>query len=41
MEMGFRADIIVEKKVILELKSQDTWAPVHSKRLPTYLKVSG
>jgi GxxExxY protein len=39
--MGFRADIIVEKKIILELKSQDTLAPVHSKQLLAYLKVSG
>jgi len=41
MEMGFRADIIVENKVILELKSQELLAPVHSKQLLTYLRVSG
>lgn len=41
MEMGFRADIIVENKVILELKSQEVLAPVHSKQLLTYLRVSG
>ena len=40
MEMGFRADIIVENKVILELKSQEVLAPVHSKQLLTYLKVT-
>lgn len=41
MEMGFRADIIVENKVILELKSQEVLAPVHSKQLLTYLRVTG
>jgi GxxExxY protein len=41
MELGFRADIIVENKVILELKSQEILAPVHSKQLLTYLRVSG
>ena len=41
MEMGFRADIIVENKVILELKSQELLAPVHSKQLLTYLRVTG
>lgn len=41
MELGFLADIIVENKVILELKSQETLAPVHSKQLLTYLRVSG
>jgi len=41
MEMGFRADIIVENKVILELKSQEVLAPVHSKQLLTYLRITG
>jgi GxxExxY protein len=41
MEMGFRADIIIENKVILELKSQEVLAPVHSKQLLTYLRVTG
>jgi GxxExxY protein len=41
MEMGFRADIIVENKVILELKSQEVLTPVHSKQLLTYLRVTG
>jgi len=41
MELGFRADIIVENKVILELKSQELLAPVNSKQLLTYLKVTG
>lgn len=41
MELGFRADIIVENKVILELKSIEAIAPVHSKQLLTYLKLTG
>lgn len=41
MELGFRADLIVENKVIIELKSIDAIAPVHSKQLLTYLKLTG
>ncbi|MDD4117773.1 MAG: GxxExxY protein [Kiritimatiellae bacterium] len=38
---GFRADIIVEDKVILELKSLDQIAKVHSKQVLTYLRLTG
>ncbi len=38
---GFRADIIVEDLVILELKSVQTLVPVHRKQLQTYLRLSG
>lgn len=41
MEIGFRADLIVESKVILELKSVETIAQVHPKQLLTYLKLTG
>ncbi len=37
---GFRADIIVEGKVILELKSVEQLAKVHFKQLSTYLKLA-
>ena len=37
---GFRADIIVEDKVILELKSVEQTAPVHRKQVLTYLRLS-
>ena len=37
---GFRADIIVENKVILELKSVEKIAPVHKKQLLTYLRLA-
>ena len=41
MEQGFRADLIVEKKVIIEIKSVEAIAPVHQKQLLTYLKLTG
>lgn len=40
MDLGFRADIIVEGKVIIELKSIESVLPVHKKQLLTYLKLS-
>lgn len=40
MDMGFRADIIVENKVIVELKSVESIAPVHPKILLTYLRLT-
>ncbi|NCQ11045.1 MAG: GxxExxY protein [Bacteroidetes bacterium] len=40
MEIGFRADLIVENKVIIELKSVEQIAPVHPKQLLTYLKIT-
>ncbi|MCE1167712.1 MAG: GxxExxY protein [Sphingobacteriia bacterium] len=41
MGLGFRADLIVENKVIIELKSVEQIAPVHPKQLLTYLKITG
>ncbi|WP_218598170.1 GxxExxY protein [Polaribacter sp. NJDZ03] len=40
LELGFRADLIIENKVILELKSVAKIAPVHPKQLLTYLKIT-
>ena len=37
---GFRADIVVEDSVILELKSVEAVASVHKKQLLTYLKLA-
>ena len=37
---GFRADLIVEDKVIVELKSVENVAPVHKKQLLTYLRLA-
>ena len=39
-EEGFRADLLVEHQVIVELKSVEQLAPVHSKQLLTYLKLA-
>jgi GxxExxY protein len=38
---GFRADIIVEARVLLELKSVEKVAPVHKKQVLTYLRLTG
>lgn len=38
---GFRADIVVDNKVILELKSVETILNVHDKQVLTYLKLTG
>ena len=38
---GFRADLFVEQKVIIELKSVERLQPVHSKQLLTYLRLTG
>jgi GxxExxY protein len=37
---GFRADLIVEEKVIIELKSVEKILPVHKKQWLTYLKLA-
>ena len=38
---GFRADIFIENKVILELKSIETITKAHKKQVLTYLKLTG
>lgn len=38
---GYRLDLRVEGKVVVELKSVEILLPVHYKQLPTYLKLSG
>jgi GxxExxY protein len=40
MPLGFKADLIVENKVIVELKSVENLNPVHAKQLLTYLKLT-
>ena len=40
LEVGFRADVIVENKVIIELKSVEALAAVHYKQVITYLKLT-
>lgn len=41
LEAGFRADVIIDNKVILELKSVEALADVHYKQVQTYLKLTG
>jgi GxxExxY protein len=38
---GFRADIVVEKRVILELKSVEKTTEAHKKQVQTYLRLTG
>jgi GxxExxY protein len=40
MEVGFRADIVIEDKVIIELKSIEALTDLHYKQLLTYLKLT-
>ena len=40
IDAGFRADMIVEDKVIVEVKSVELLAPVHKKQLLTYLRLA-
>jgi GxxExxY protein len=41
MDLGFRADLIVEDLVLIELKSVKALDPVHKKQVLTYLKLTG
>lgn len=40
-EEGFRADLLVDGKVIVELKSVERLSPIHSKQVLTQLRLSG
>ncbi len=40
LEVGFCADLIVEGKVIVELRSVETTTPAHKKHLITYLRLT-
>lgn len=40
-DQGFRADIIVNDKVVLELKSVERVTPAHKKQIHTYLRLTG
>ncbi len=39
--IGYRLDLLIENKVIVEVKSIDTLAPIHFAQTLTYLKLSG
>jgi hypothetical protein len=40
-ESGLRLDLVVENRVVAELKAVDTLLPVHKAQMLTYLKLSG
>jgi GxxExxY protein len=40
MDIGFRADVLVENKLIVELKSIESILPIHKKKLLTYLRLA-
>ena len=41
LEEGYRIDILVDRKIIVEIKAVDAIAPVHEAQLLTYLRLSG
>jgi len=41
LDIGYRIDILVEGKLVLEIKSIDSLADIHTTQLLTYLKLSG
>jgi GxxExxY protein len=41
MELGYRMDVVVEGKLLLELKTVDALLAVHEAQLLTYLRLSG
>lgn len=40
LEIGFRADFLIEKKLLIELKAVEALADVHFRQVQTYLKLS-
>lgn len=41
LDCGYRIDLIIENKVIVEIKAIDKLAPIHTAQLLSYLKLSG
>jgi GxxExxY protein len=40
LDLGYRIDLLVEEKIIIEIKAVDAFNPVHLAQLMTYLKLS-
>ena len=40
MDVGYRLELLIENKIIIEVKSVETLAPVHYSQLLTYLKLT-
>lgn len=41
LPIGFRADLVVEKRVIVEVKAVESLAPIHRMQVLSYLKAAG
>ncbi|RMH58752.1 MAG: GxxExxY protein [Candidatus Hydrogenedentota bacterium] len=41
IDCGYRMDLVVEERVVIEIKSVDKIFPIHEAQLLTYLKISG
>lgn len=41
LECGYRIDLLVESKIVVELKSIEAFAPIHEAIILTYLRLSG
>jgi GxxExxY protein len=41
LDSGYRIDVLVDDKIVLELKSVERLLPIHDAQLMTYLKLSG
>jgi GxxExxY protein len=41
LDTGYRLDLVVENKIIIEIKSVEALAPIHTAQTLTYLKLSG
>jgi GxxExxY protein len=40
LNIGYRIDLLIERKLIIEIKSVDTLADIHTSQVLTYLKLS-
>ena len=41
LDIGYRIDLLVEGKIVIEVKSVDSLNPIHTAQIMTYLKLSG
>jgi GxxExxY protein len=41
LDIGYRLDLVVERRVVLELKAVESLAPIHKAQLISYLKLGG
>lgn len=41
LDCGYRADIVVDRKILIEIKAIDSLLPIHDAQLLSYLKIGG